>query len=375
MKDNFQLPADGWYNIETKGDHPNKKSDLVQIMDDDACQSIVNRFNSDADKPGFPGMLIDHEHFKHDDDKETRAYGWLMRLQNRRDGIYGQIRWTDTGRTVVEGGDYRFFSTEYDPSDLEILTNKRPRRVRPLRLDGLTLKNMNNNKGQRPITNRDTAEDDGENLPEAFAASKHAYELSRIADSPGDHDKAAAAHLAAAKLQAAAGHERTAKFHEDAAATHSYTSETMRGVANNRQHENPMNTDSQNSAQARGLAQQLAAQTGRSFDDCWRDVRRTHSHLFPVHNRVAAHDTLSGVDPVDEPIHSGATATQIYHMGRGNIQNRLAIGRSRPVSADAPLESADLAAAVEVFQHKNGIATFTDAWTRLKNRKPGLFGL
>src|SRR5205814_830570 len=30
-----------------------------------------------------------------------------------------------------------------------------PKRLRPLRLDGLTLTNMNNNRGQKPITNRD----------------------------------------------------------------------------------------------------------------------------------------------------------------------------------------------------------------------------
>ncbi len=52
---------------------------------------------------------------------------------------------------AVDGGDYRFFSTEYDPADLEKLQN---RQVRPLRLDGLTLTNDPNNKGGKPITNR-----------------------------------------------------------------------------------------------------------------------------------------------------------------------------------------------------------------------------
>jgi hypothetical protein len=35
------------------------------------------------------------------------------------------------------------------------LNDGKVRHVRPLRLDGLTLTNMNNNKGQKPITNRD----------------------------------------------------------------------------------------------------------------------------------------------------------------------------------------------------------------------------
>lgn len=148
-------PTDGWYQIEAKGEHPNRRAGIVQIIDDTACASIAERFNREAAAPGFAGMLIDHEHFKHDDDKETVAYGWLTALLSRADGIYGQIRWTDTGRKSVDGGDYRFFSTEYAPADLAILNRgESPQRVRPMRLDGLTLTNANNNKGQKPITNR-----------------------------------------------------------------------------------------------------------------------------------------------------------------------------------------------------------------------------
>jgi len=159
----FEHPADGWYQIEPKGTHPNGNADAVQVIDEAACIAIVNRFNADADAGKLSHgkeMLIDHEHFKYDQDKETTAYGWLSRLQNRADGIYGQIRWTATGQKAVDGGDLRFFSTEYDPKDLVILNNGRPARVRPMRLDGLSLTNMPNNKGGKPITNRRSARPD-----------------------------------------------------------------------------------------------------------------------------------------------------------------------------------------------------------------------
>jgi hypothetical protein len=292
----FTLPADGWFHIENKGIHPNEKAGVVQVIDDEACQSIVNRFNGEADKPGFPGMLIDHEHFKHDQDKETRAYGWLMRLQNRPDGIYGQIRWTETGRQAVEGGDYRFFSTEYDASDLQVLNGqKRPRHVRPLRLDGLTLTNANNNKGQKPITNRQDMK----------------------------------------------------------------TAPMM------------MNTEAQNSAQARQLAEQLAAATGRPFDDCWRSIRQAKPELFPVLNSESSRGGQDEALPGP-----GATATQIFH-GRdyAGAQNRLRAASARPPSSDAPLPSGDLEDAVRDFQIQHGIATYTEAWEHLKNRRPGLFNL
>ena len=51
----------------------------------------------------------------------------------------------------MDGGDYRFFSTEYDLADM---VNAGQGRARPMRLNGLTLTNAPNNKGGRPITNR-----------------------------------------------------------------------------------------------------------------------------------------------------------------------------------------------------------------------------
>ncbi len=151
----FSHPLDAWYEIEHPGEHPNTRAGVVQVIDNQAVNSIVANFNREADAtPNFPGMLIDIEHFKHDDDKETRAFGWLMRLRNRGGILEGQIRWTGTGRQAVDGGDYRFFSTEFLQKDLQVLSNTKPRRVRPLRLDGLTLTNVPNNKGARPITNR-----------------------------------------------------------------------------------------------------------------------------------------------------------------------------------------------------------------------------
>jgi phage I-like protein len=151
----FKHPVDGWYHIEPMGEHPNAAAQLVQVIDPEAVGTIVNRFNGAADAGQLSHgseMLIDHEHFSHDPDKETTAYGWLGKLQGRADGIYGQIRWTNTGKPAVDGGDFRFFSTEYDPEKLAIV-NRDKKRVRPLELVGLTLTNRPNNRGGKPITN------------------------------------------------------------------------------------------------------------------------------------------------------------------------------------------------------------------------------
>jgi len=158
----FQHPADGWYQIEVPGEHPNQSAGLVQVIDGQAVKSIVNRFNQEADdyaaRTGrtFPGLAVDIEHFHLQPDKETRAYGWLMRLENRNGVPFGKIQWTATGQPAVDGGDYRFFSTEYNSKDFQILNSgQTPARVRPMRLAGLTLTNEPNNKGGSPITNRE----------------------------------------------------------------------------------------------------------------------------------------------------------------------------------------------------------------------------
>lgn len=159
----YEHPTDGWYMIEPKGEHLNAAAGVVQVVDRAAMESIANRFEAEIAKPNFAGLLIDHEHFRHQPDKETRAFGWLTNIKPREDGLYGQIRWSATGKAAVDGGDYRFFSTEYSTSDLEVLSDGRPKKVRPRALAGLTLTNDPNNRGGKPITNRAS---DTEDKPE-----------------------------------------------------------------------------------------------------------------------------------------------------------------------------------------------------------------
>jgi phage I-like protein len=180
----FTHPSDGWYQIEAKGNHPNRAAGVVQVIDDEATQAIVNRFNADAKSGALrhgSEMLIDHEHFKDDPDQESRAYGWLQELQNRADGIYGRIKWTTTGKAAVDGGDYRFFSTEYDEADAKIVNDGKAKKIRPLKLDGLSLTNMNNNRGQKPITNRDDNLDDAQRRAAASSQPTQKQTMKNIA--------------------------------------------------------------------------------------------------------------------------------------------------------------------------------------------------
>lgn len=148
-----EAPDDGWYQIEVTGEHP-ASGNRVQVIDDAALQSICNRFSEEAADPNFAGMLVDPDHLSHDLDNPTEALAWARELAIRNGELHARLELTDTGAAAVAGKRYKFFSTEYDASRLEDLGGGR---VRPLRLSGLAFTNRPNNRGAKPISNRDAA--------------------------------------------------------------------------------------------------------------------------------------------------------------------------------------------------------------------------
>lgn len=162
-----KLPDDGFYQIEALGEHINHPAQVVQVIDAKAVESIVNRFNAEATTAGaeFSGMRIDKDHLSQSLKNPTESLGWNMQLRNREGIPEAKIEWTGLGLPLIESKPgqppvYKFFSTEYAPADCErigirIVNRKTYAVVRPLRLDGLSLTNDPNNKGQRPISNRD----------------------------------------------------------------------------------------------------------------------------------------------------------------------------------------------------------------------------
>lgn len=155
-----KLPDDGWYEIETPGEHFNAAAGVVQLLDAEAFASIANRFAAAASRPNFAGLLIDRDHFSLDAEKTSEAFGWLMEVRNRDGRLEGRVEWSDEGERAVKGRRFKFFSTVYDPRHaVPVGTRKLRNRdvplVRPLELDRLALTNDPNNKGGKPISNRD----------------------------------------------------------------------------------------------------------------------------------------------------------------------------------------------------------------------------
>ena len=185
----FTPPSDDWYHLVPRGtfpmpsDHPLPAlasalpAPASQILDDKALESICNRFANDALRQNFAGLLIDFDHFSYDPDKPSEAAGWLQELQNRSDGLWGRIKWSDKGEDSIRNGRYRFVSPTWLLRDCEVVpspsatppsalpTPPSPSAtphsplstlhlLRPLRLDSLALTNSPNLRGMAPLSNR-----------------------------------------------------------------------------------------------------------------------------------------------------------------------------------------------------------------------------
>ena len=147
----FKLPEDGVYHLAPEGEFLHKKTGLRQVLDAEACAAIVADFTTRAAEPGFPGVLVDYDHESLDMDKRTEAAGWLLSLEHRPgSGLWGRIRWTDTGDAAIRGGRYRFISPVWKQEDCEDLGEMR---LRPRRLMNAAITNAPNMAGAAPLSN------------------------------------------------------------------------------------------------------------------------------------------------------------------------------------------------------------------------------
>jgi len=150
----FKLPEDGYIQIVSIEEAPiglevtehltgQREQPAIQVLDREAIKSMAATFKGE--------VLVDYEHFSHDGDKETKAAGWIQNVQAREDGLYAQIRWSQSGKAALEGGDYRFISPEFPVEHLEHLGGNR---YRATVMNGAGLTNRPGLKKIKPLSNR-----------------------------------------------------------------------------------------------------------------------------------------------------------------------------------------------------------------------------
>jgi phage I-like protein len=155
----FEPAADGWFHIAPKGTFPHPNG-TMQVLDPEALEAMRRTFDEEAKAPNFPGLLVDFDHFSHDPTQPTTAAGWIGELDQREDGLYAKIRWSDLGAQALHGGRYRLASPVWNRAECDEWKapagpdGKETVHLRPRRLDRLALTNDPNLPGLAPLSNR-----------------------------------------------------------------------------------------------------------------------------------------------------------------------------------------------------------------------------
>lgn len=181
----FKLPDDGWIQVAPLGEHPHP-SGIIQVLDKEACEAMVNRFNEEAKSENFPGLLLDFDHFSSDTKAPSTAAGWIEKLENRADGLWAQVRWSTDGEAAIKGGNYRLVSPVWNRSQCEVVGNPDDKKFRPQRLDRAALTNDPVLKGMCPVSNRSGSGDDADTVTRSEMAQAIADAVKEAVENRGN---------------------------------------------------------------------------------------------------------------------------------------------------------------------------------------------
>lgn len=152
----FKLPEDGLFQFAPLGEFPIidpvTKNRVIQVVDAESVKAMAADIAAHKAKSTWPGLLVDRDHFSYDQTKESRAAGWANDAADRgAKGLWGPIRFTNSGKSDVEGGEFRFLSPVFDRRSSVPLGGNRYRVVKLL---GLALTNTPNIRNIQALTNR-----------------------------------------------------------------------------------------------------------------------------------------------------------------------------------------------------------------------------
>lgn len=128
----------GWL-IEPEG----RERSVTQRLDAEAFEAILRNFE--------PHRLVDFEHRADAQGGDTTAAAWILALDRREDGVWGQVQFSDLGAAAVSNRRYRYLSPVFD---VELLS---PDVARPTRLVGAAFTNRPNLKALKPLFNQAAA--------------------------------------------------------------------------------------------------------------------------------------------------------------------------------------------------------------------------
>ncbi len=117
----FTIFQTDWLQLSPYGDFPHPRG--LQRVDREAADIMVKRFNSFRGKLGrlFGGapFYIGHPDTPHASDlADKKAYGWVMELDAREDGIYGRVKWSPAGLDLLKNAHFKYLSPYWEAQQL-----------------------------------------------------------------------------------------------------------------------------------------------------------------------------------------------------------------------------------------------------------------
>ncbi|MDX1950943.1 MAG: phage protease [Verrucomicrobiota bacterium] len=118
----FDLLQSDWLQLSPYGDFPHALG--LQRITQPAMEQLVARFDALLSRlarrfsgapiyighPDLPALAGNYP--------DRRAYGWIMKLQARADGLYGQVKWSDPGAQLLRNGHYKFVSPCWEAEEI-----------------------------------------------------------------------------------------------------------------------------------------------------------------------------------------------------------------------------------------------------------------
>lgn len=138
--------ADGvaWLQLTPMGDFAHARG-MTQRVDTVALENIAANFEVARRQKGkrFVGspVFVGHPDVpqRAAEFPDRKAYGWVQGVEARADGLYGQVKWSEEGKKLVENGHYKFFSPYWGAEEIGRLNSTKL--VRPVELVSVGLTN------------------------------------------------------------------------------------------------------------------------------------------------------------------------------------------------------------------------------------------
>jgi uncharacterized Zn finger protein (UPF0148 family) len=165
----IEFNADGLparLHLVPRGELPNKAAGVVQVLDEQALNSILTDLRSTKAKNG--GLYLGEEHFIYNADMSSQAFAWAKEFEKDDQGIWATVyEPTDVGATALKNKRFKWTSFVADaeqPGAVQSLGNGR---VRILKIDTVGFTNFPNGKALlTPLSNRTGTPSTGSACPD-----------------------------------------------------------------------------------------------------------------------------------------------------------------------------------------------------------------